>query len=59
MKNINWKEVGFPRAIYMIVYLHLFLEIDLPPLMTELLERDWARFDVFTLSTFPMKFRSF
>jgi len=46
LKNINWKEVGFPRAIYMLVYLHLFLDIDLPPLLTELLERDWTRFQV-------------
>ena len=46
LKNINWKEVVFPRAIYMLVYLHLSLEIDLPTLLTELLERDWARFQV-------------
>lgn len=46
LKNINWKEVGFPRAIYMLVYLHLFLDIDFPPLLTKLFVRDWARFQV-------------
>ena len=46
LRYINWKEVGFPRAIYMLVYLHLFLKIDLPPLLTQLLETDWARFQV-------------
>lgn len=46
LKSINWAEVGFPRAIYMLVYLHLFLDIDFPPPLTELVERDWARFQV-------------
>jgi hypothetical protein len=46
MRNIDWREVGFPRAIYMLVYLHLFLDIDFPPLLTQLLEKDWARFQV-------------
>jgi len=30
----------------MLVYLHLCLNIDFPPLLAELLERDWARFQV-------------
>jgi hypothetical protein len=46
LRYIDWKEVGFPRAIYMLVYLHLFLKIDLPPLLTQLFERDWARFQM-------------
>jgi len=29
LKNIDWKEVGFPRAVYMLVYLHLSLGIEL------------------------------
>ena len=30
LKNIDWREVGFPRALYMLVYLHLSLGIELP-----------------------------
>ncbi len=44
LKSINWGDVGFPRAIYMLVYLHLFLNIDFPPPLTLLLQRDWTRF---------------
>jgi hypothetical protein len=44
LKSIDWKEVGFPRAIYMLVYLHLFLDIDFPPPLTDLLLKDWSRF---------------
>jgi hypothetical protein len=44
LKGIDWGEVGFPRAIYMLVYLHLSLNIDFPPPLTDLLKRDWARF---------------
>jgi hypothetical protein len=46
MKNINWKEVGFPRAIYMLVYLHLSLNIEFPPSLTGLLRKDWSRFRI-------------
>jgi hypothetical protein len=46
LRSINWKDVGFPRAVYMLVYLHLCLNIDFPHLLTELLGRDWGRFQV-------------
>ena len=44
LKTIDWTGVGFPRAIYMLVYLHLFLDIDFPPPLNDLLKRDWTRF---------------
>jgi hypothetical protein len=44
LKTIDWAGVGFPRAIYMLVYLHLSLDIDFPPPLTDLLKRDWTRF---------------
>jgi hypothetical protein len=44
LKSIDWGEAGFPRAIYMLVYLYLFLNIDFPPPLTLLLKRDWAGF---------------
>lgn len=46
LKNINWKEVGFPRAIYMLVYLHFSLNIKFPPSLTGLLRKDWSRFQI-------------
>lgn len=46
MKIINWKEVGFPRAIYMLVYLHFSLNIKFPPSLTGLLRKDWSRFRI-------------
>lgn len=44
MKIINWKEVGFPRAIYMLVYLHLSLGAELPRQMIDLSGKDWSGF---------------
>ena len=44
LKNINWKEVGFPRAIYMLVYLHLSLGLELPRQLIDLSSKDWSGF---------------
>ena len=46
LKSINWAEVGFPRAIYMLVYLHLSLDIEFPPPLTDLLRKDWSKFQI-------------
>jgi hypothetical protein len=46
MKIINWKEVSFPRAIYMLVYLHLSSNIKFPPSLTGLLRKDWSKFRI-------------
>ena len=52
LKNIDWKGAGFPRAIYMLVYLHFSLDIEFPPSLTELLKRDWARFQALDVQYF-------
>ncbi len=44
LKTIDWMGVGFPRTIYMLVYLHISLNMDLPDPLKELLKMDWARF---------------
>jgi len=46
LKSIDWMGVGFPRAIYMLVYLHFSLSIEFPPPLNNLLKRDWARFSI-------------
>jgi len=52
LKTIDWTGVGFPRAIYMLVYLHLFLDIDFPSPLTDLLKRDWTRFQALNAQYF-------
>ena len=52
LKTIDWAGVGFPRAIYMLVYLHLFLDIDFPPSLADLLKRDWTRFQALNAQYF-------
>jgi len=44
LKSIDWKEVGFPRAVYMLLYIHLSLSIDLPPELINLSSKDWSGF---------------
>jgi len=46
LKSIDWMGVGFPRAIYMLVYLHFSLNIEFPPPLNNLLKRDCSRFQV-------------
>ncbi len=46
LKNINWMEADFPRTAYMLLYLHLFLGIALPPPLVELTQKDWSRFQI-------------
>jgi hypothetical protein len=46
LRSIDWMEVGFPRATYMLVYLHFSLNIEFPPPLTDLLKRDWSRFQI-------------
>jgi len=44
LKNIDWKEVGFPRAVYMLLYLHLSLGVELPRQLIDLSSKDWSGF---------------
>jgi hypothetical protein len=46
LKIIDWMEAGFPRAIYMLVYLHFSLNIEFPPPLNNLLKRDCSRFQI-------------
>jgi hypothetical protein len=46
LKSIIWKEVYYPRIVYMLLYLHLSLHIELPLSLVELSKRDWSRFQI-------------
>ena len=46
LKSIPWEQFGFPRMVYMLLYLHLSVGIDLPPQLIELLKKDWSRFQI-------------
>jgi hypothetical protein len=46
LKGIDWAQVGFPRGSYMLLYLHLSLQIELPPPLVELAKKDWSRFQI-------------
>jgi hypothetical protein len=44
LQCIDWNYVGYPRAIYMILYLHLSTGIQLPKPLLDFLKKDWSRF---------------
>ncbi len=44
LKNIDWKEIGFPRAVYMLLYIHLSLNIGPPPQLIDLSIKNWSGF---------------
>jgi hypothetical protein len=44
LENINWKEVSLPRSVYMLTYLHLTTDMEMPPPLTDLLRKDWSGF---------------
>ena len=46
LKSIIWKEVYYPRIVYMLLYLHLSLHIELPLSLVELAKKDWSRFHI-------------
>ena len=46
LRRIHWMEVSLPRTVYMVVYLHLALGMELTPPLTDLLEKDWSRFQI-------------
>lgn len=52
LKGIDWMEACLPRAIYMLVYLHRSLNMEFPPQLTDLLKRDWARFQALDVQYF-------
>ena len=52
LKSIDWKEVGFPRAVYMLLYIHLSLDIDLPLQLIDLSNKDWSGFGMLDVQYF-------
>lgn len=52
LKNIDLKEVGFPRAAYMLLYIHLSLGIVLPRQLIDLSSKDWTGFAMLDVQYF-------
>ena len=52
LKSIDWKEVGFPRAVYMLLYIHLSLDIELPRQLIDLSGKDWSGFAMLDVQYF-------
>jgi len=52
LKSIDWKEVGFPRAVYMLLYIHLSLGIELPRQLIDLSGKDWSGFPMLDVQYF-------
>ncbi len=46
LKNISWGDVGFPRAVYMLLYLHLSIAIELPCQLINLSNKDWDGYGI-------------
>ena len=46
LKSIDWMGAGFPRAIFMLTYLHFSSNIEFPPPLTGLLRKDWSKFQI-------------
>jgi prenyltransferase beta subunit len=44
LKSIIWEEVYFSRIVYMLLYLHLSADMELPVPLVNLLKKDWSRF---------------
>lgn len=57
LKSIRWEGVGFPRAVYMLLYIHLFLDIKLPRQLIDLSEQDWSGFGVLDAQYFSDEIR--
>jgi len=52
LESIDWKEVGFPRAVCMLLYIHLSLDIDLPSQLIDLSSKDWSGFAMLDVQYF-------
>jgi len=46
LKNIDWKQAGFPRAVFMLFSIHLSLSIELPHQLIDLSTKDWSGFNI-------------
>jgi len=52
LKNIDWKGTGFPRAVYMLLYIHLSLGIELPRQLIDLSSKNWSGFGILDVQYF-------
>jgi hypothetical protein len=52
LRNISWGEVAFPRVVYMLLYLHLALGVELPNQLSNLSCREWGGFGVLDVQYF-------
>ena len=52
LKTIGWKEVGFSRAVYMLLYIHQSLDIELPRQLIDLSGKDWFGFAMLDVQYF-------
>jgi hypothetical protein len=57
LRNISWGYVGFPRAVYMILYLHLSMAIELPSQLINLSNRDWDGYGILDAQYFSDEIR--
>jgi hypothetical protein len=44
LKSIRWKEVYSPRIVYMLLYLHLAVDMELTVPLVNLPKKDWSKF---------------
>ena len=57
LKNISWGEVAFPRAVHMLLYLHLSSGIELPQQLIDLSSKKWDRFGILDSQYFSDEIR--
>jgi prenyltransferase beta subunit len=57
LKSIIWKEVYFPRIVYMLLYLHLSVDMELPAPLNDLLKTDWSRFQILNAQYYSNEIR--
>lgn len=57
LKKIDWREVGFPRAVYMLLFIHLSLGIELPRPLIDLSKKDWSNFGMLDVQYFSDEIR--
>lgn len=57
LKNISWGDVGFPRTVYMLLYLHLSMAIELPCQLINLSNRGWDGYGILDAQYFSDEIR--
>ena len=57
LRNISLEEFAFPRAVYMLLYLHLLMAIELPCQLINLSNRDWDGYGILDAQYFSDEIR--